>query len=230
MAITGKKAYAAATTYTDEALKEVGALRGKPCTIKSTEHKDGRNKVVFEWTANDGTTRETTIYIYDGTPIYVWESGDTYKFGDLVIYESAFYRCITENSDTIFDDTKWNEIGSPDGSYDIVQNKSLLPPYFTAADRKLYYSIDENIFYLWDGTEWKPQTEVVQYTTLPTPRELYKDRIVQYIGEDTDTLTSGYFYKCVYDADNDTYSWQSTDTQEVKELSTKQMNTLLSYL
>ena len=228
--ITGKKAYAAATTYVDECLKEVGALRGKPCTIKETEHKDGRTKIVFEWTANDDTTRETTIYVYDGTPIYVWEPGNEYKFGDLAIYESAFYRCITENSDIVFDDTKWNEIGSTDGSYDIVQNKALLPPYFTAADRKLYYSIDENIFYLWDGTGWKPQTEVVQYTTLPLARELFKDRIVQYIGADTPVLTSGFFYKCVHDTENDTYSWQNVETQEVEELTTEQMETLLAYL
>lgn len=157
MAITGKKAYAAATTYTDEALKEVGALRGKPCTIKSTEHKDGRNKVVFEWTANDGTTRETTIYIYDGTPIYVWESGNTYKYGDLVIYESSFYRCIVENSATTFNDDFYEEINSTDGNYDIVQNKELLPSRFTPADKKMFYAYEEECFYFWNGYNWSPR-------------------------------------------------------------------------
>lgn len=224
------EAYALSRSYTKKTADALGAVKGANCTIKETEHKDGRTKVVFQWTGDSGAKQETTIYIYDGTPIYVWESGNTYKYGDLVIYESSFYRCIVENSATTFNDDYFESINSADGNYDIVQNKSLLPARYTPADRKLFYAYEERIFYFWNGTEWKPQTEVVQYTTIPTPRELYKNRIVQYIGEDTDTLTSGYFYKCVYDADNDTYSWQSTETQEVKELSTEQINTLLSYL
>lgn len=221
------EAYVLSKSYTKKTVIGLGALKGSPCRIKETEHKDGRTKIVFEWIGTDGITKqETTIYVYDGTPIYVWESGNTYKFGDLAIYESAFYRCITENSDIAFDDTKWNEIGSPDGSYDIVQNKTLLPPYFTAADRKLYYSIEENIFYLWDGTGWKPQTNVTQYTALPTPRESFENRIVQYIGATTPTLTSGYFYKCVKDAETNIYSWIPSDTQEIKSLTTEQKDIL----
>ncbi|MBR1553874.1 MAG: hypothetical protein IJ644_00600 [Oscillospiraceae bacterium] len=71
----------------------------------------------------------------------------------MCIYASCFYRCITENSDTEFDDTKWNEIGSPDGNYDIVQNSALLPARFTSADRKMYYSIEDGFFWLWNGSE-----------------------------------------------------------------------------
>lgn len=157
MALDAKKIYGAATTYTDEALKEVGALRGKPCTIKETEHKDGRTKIVFEWTANDGTTRETTIYVYDGTPIYVWESGNTYKYGDLVIYESSFYRCIVENNALTFNDNFYEEINSTDGNYDIVQNRSLLPTRFTSADKKMFYAYEDDCFYFWNGYNWSPR-------------------------------------------------------------------------
>jgi hypothetical protein len=132
----------------------MGALKGSPCQVKNVVHQDGINTVTFEWEGTDGTTKTRDMVVYDGTPIYVWESGNTYHYGDLAIYESQFYRCIVENNDATFDSTKWNEIGSPDGNYDIVQSVNLLPARFTAADRKLYYVIDENCFYLWNGTTW----------------------------------------------------------------------------
>ena len=165
MALTSKKAFVLAKGYTDDSIKGItGALAGKNCTIKSIVKRDGRNTITFEWTANDGTTRESVMIVLDGTPIYVWTSGDHYEYGDLVIYASCFYRCITPNDDIEFDSTKWNEIGSPDGNYDIVQNSELLPAIFTAADRKMYFSIEDGLFYLWNGEEWVLQ-EPKSFTT-----------------------------------------------------------------
>ena len=146
--------YILSKRYCDNSLIGLGALKGANCTVKDIVHQDGINTVTFEWTGTDGTTKTRDMVVYDGTPIYVWESGNTYHYGDLAIYESQFYRCIVENNDATFDSTKWNEIGSPDGNYDIVQSVNLLPARFTAADRKLYYVIDENCFYLWNGTAW----------------------------------------------------------------------------
>jgi hypothetical protein len=146
--------YILSRKYTDNAIVGLGSIRGANCTIKDIVHQDGINTVTFEWEGTDGTTKTRDMVVYDGTPIYVWESGNTYHYGDLAIYESQFYRCIVENNDATFDSTKWNEIGSPDGNYDIVQSVNLLPARFTAADRKLYYVIDENCFYLWNGTAW----------------------------------------------------------------------------
>ena len=161
--MNGTQAYVLSKKYTDETAAEFGGLKGAPCTIKSVKHQNGRNIVTFEWKNSAGDTRESEMIVYDGTPIYVWESGNTYHYGDLAIYESCFYRCIVENSDVEFDATKWNEIGSPDGNYDIVQNSSMLPPVFTSADRKMYYSIEDGFFYLWNGTEWVDQ----QPATIP---------------------------------------------------------------
>lgn len=145
---------ALAKTYTDETAIQFGGLKGAPCTIKSIVKQDGQNIVTFEWKNDAGDTRESILYVDDGTPIYTWEAGNHYNYGDLVIYASCFYRCIFENSDSVFDDTKWNELGSPDGNYDIVETKDLLPPRFTPADRKMYYCIADSAFYLWDGTKW----------------------------------------------------------------------------
>lgn len=152
-----KPAYVLSKKYTDESIIGFGVQKGANCKIKSIVKKDGQNIVTFEWKNDDGETREQKMYVEDGTPIYVWESGNTYHYGDLVIYSSCFYRCIVENSDIEFDDTKWNEINSADSQFDIVQNSSLLPSRFTPADRRLYFSIEDGYFWLWNGYEWKAQ-------------------------------------------------------------------------
>ena len=150
-------AYVLSKKYTNETAIQFGAVKGAPCKIKSVVKQNGQNIITFEWKNDAGDVRESTLTVDDGTPIYTWNSGDTYKYGDLVIYESCFYRCITENSDATFDPNKWNAIGSPDGKYDIVDSVDLLPTRFTSADRKMYYVLDEQTFYYWDGTEWVPQ-------------------------------------------------------------------------
>lgn len=150
--------YILSRKYCDNSIKGIsGVLAGKNCTIESATKQDGLTTVIFKWTADDGTVRRTSIQVEDGTPIYTWTSGNHYEYGDLVIYSSMFYRCITANSDVVFDETKWNELGSPDGNYDIVQSVNLLPVRFTSADRKMYYVINERCFYLWNGTEWVSQ-------------------------------------------------------------------------
>ena len=175
--------------YVDESIMGItGALAGKNCTIVSNTHQDGVTTVVFQWTADDGTVNQDTISVLDGTPILVWIRGRTYHYGDIVIYESNFYRCIIENHDNDFDDTKWNEIGSPDGNYDIVQTSALLPPRFTSADRKIYYVISEGIFYLWNGVRWEPQTGFVANgeTAYVTGGEVYNS--VNAVSESVSTV------------------------------------------
>ena len=209
--------YILSRKYTDNALVGLGALKGANCTIKNIIHKDGINTVTFEWEGTDGTKKTRDMIVYDGTPIYVWESGNLYHYGDLVIYSSAFYRCIVENSDVVFDDTKWNEIGSPDGNYDIVQSKDLLPARFTAADRKLYYVIDEGLYYLWNGIRWVGQLTLVQAASLPIASSTYVGRIYQYTGATNSTYTHGYFYECVNEGLY--YNWVNV---EVEDISMKQ--------
>lgn len=159
MAGIDKKAIAISMKYTKDTANALGAVKGAPCQIKSIVKKDGQNIVTFLWVGDSGTELEETMIVEDGTPIYVWESGKTYHYGDLVIYESAFYRCIAENSDLFFDNTKYNEIGSADGNYDIVEKTEFLPARFTATDRKMYYSIEDECFWLWNGEKWLKQAK-----------------------------------------------------------------------
>ena len=231
--MNGLLAYVLSKGYTDKSILGItGALAGKNCTIESYTHENGVNTIIFKWTADDGTTRRTTVEVYDGTPIYVYTPGDTYKYGDLVIYASAFYRCIVSEcvATAEIDDTKWNEIGSPDGNYDIVQNESLLPVRFTSADRKMYYAIENEAFYLWDGTQWVKQGTMSQYAEMPTPASIYANRIVQYVGETTTVAPiyiNGYFYKCTNESGS--YKWENVETF-VPELTTQQVNDLIGLL
>lgn len=152
--------YAASKKYTNDSLIGIGALKGAPCKVKSVDTVNDQVIITLEWKDDLDNTHETEVTLQNGTPIYEWRSGTTYKYGDLAIYASCLYRCTTPNSDIVFDDTKWAEIGSADGNYDIVQTQADLPARFTAADRKIYFIIDQGLFYLWNGYEW-----VLQETT-----------------------------------------------------------------
>lgn len=151
-----------AKKYVDETAAQFGALKGANCTIKSIVKENGQSIVTFEWKNDKGETRESILYVDDGTNITVWTPGTHYQYGDIALYGDAFYRCITENEDIVFDSLKWNSIGSPDGDYDIVQSSSLLPPRYTPADRKMYYCIEEDCFYFWDGYKWSPISAVAK--------------------------------------------------------------------
>ena len=64
--MTGLQAYVLSKKYTKQSLDGVGALKGAPCTIKSTTETDEGTIVVFGWTDNNGITKETTILIKNG--------------------------------------------------------------------------------------------------------------------------------------------------------------------
>ena len=55
--------YAIVKKYINESLVGVGALKGAPCTIRTTEVTDAGLKVIFEWQDTSGTspTTETTM-------------------------------------------------------------------------------------------------------------------------------------------------------------------------
>lgn len=64
--MTGTTAYALSKKYVNQSLDGLGALKGAPCTIKSTTETDEGTIIVFEWTGNSGATQETTILVKNG--------------------------------------------------------------------------------------------------------------------------------------------------------------------
>ena len=105
--------YVLSKKYTDNSIKGTsGVLAGKNCTIESSTYESGINTIVFKWTADDGTTRRTTIEVRDG------ESGS---------------------------------------DYGIVNTSSQLPE-LTTQNKKMFYVVEDEAFYLWDGIEWVKQS------------------------------------------------------------------------
>ena len=149
--------YALSKKYVDETINGFGYLKGAPCKIKSISKENNQSVVTFEWKNDEGETRESNMYVDDGTPIYTWTSGYSYVVGDLAIYDACLYSCTIPNSDVTFNSDKWIGIGSSNGDYSIIEKSNLLPTSFTKEDRKMYYCIEESIFYLWTGTNWVAQ-------------------------------------------------------------------------
>ena len=153
-----KKSYILARTYTDETAAQFGGLKGASCQIKSIVHENGQNIVTFLWVNDSGETRESQMAVEDGTPVYIYAPGTLYHYNDLVIYANMWYRCVVEHvAGATLDPTKFAEIGQADSQFDIVESAADLPPRFTPADRRLYYSIADQEFWLWDGYQWTLQ-------------------------------------------------------------------------
>lgn len=76
---------ALAKKFTSESIKGItGALAGKNCTIKSVTKVDGVSTVAFEWVANDGTIKTSTMTVADG------ENGESaYEIAKRLGYEGT---------------------------------------------------------------------------------------------------------------------------------------------
>ena len=58
---------AVAKKFTKDSLKGAGALKGSPCTVKSTSYDaDGNSIVVLEWSLTDGSKKNSTVIIKKG--------------------------------------------------------------------------------------------------------------------------------------------------------------------
>lgn len=60
---------ALARAYTKQSLNGVGAIKGKPCTIKKIEEFDSYNMVTFAWTDNTGVERTSNMKVKNGLTI-----------------------------------------------------------------------------------------------------------------------------------------------------------------
>lgn len=47
-----------------------------------------------------------------GAGIKNWKANESYKFGDVVIYEDFIYQCIVSNSDNIFTESHWKQLSN----------------------------------------------------------------------------------------------------------------------
>lgn len=67
--MNGSVALKQAKKYTEDSLNGAGALKGAPCTIKSTQTVTDGTQIVFEWTDNSGNTQTSSIFVKNGITI-----------------------------------------------------------------------------------------------------------------------------------------------------------------
>lgn len=75
MAISGLQAFALSKTYTEDILRGITLIEGKPCTIYAIDKIEGGTKITYKWTADDGTEKTSYMTVMDG------EKGDTGETG-----------------------------------------------------------------------------------------------------------------------------------------------------
>ena len=95
-------------TYIAKTLVGMGALKGANCRIKSIVKADNLNTVTFIWTDTDGTSKESTMLVYDGA------KGDTGATG--ATGADGYSPTITVKTSTA--DTYILTITDANGSYD----------------------------------------------------------------------------------------------------------------
>ena len=120
-----------------------------------------------------------------------------------------------------------NSGGSGPSDYGIVQNSSELPT-LAVTDRKIYFSIADDCFWLWNGTAWVMERETRQYNVIPTAASIFVDRIIQYTGATDSTYTCGAFYRC--SLKDGAYIWEELKTNQTEELTQEDVNSLISIL
>ena len=67
--MTAEEAYVLSKYFTKKSLDGQGALKGAPCTIKSTTKVSDGTNITFEWTGTSGTKQTSTIKVMDGLSI-----------------------------------------------------------------------------------------------------------------------------------------------------------------
>ena len=120
-------------------------------------------------TINDGTVVWEIIETPSGsggTSIDNWTSGNSYNVDDLVIYSNKLYKCITDNSDSIFTPANWQKIGDSDfiGATSSADGTNGLVPMPTSSDLDKFLSAD--------GT-WKEVSGSGRYATSEEIQSLF---------------------------------------------------------
>lgn len=101
-------------TYIAKTLVGMGALKGASCRIKDIVRADNLNTVTFIWTDTDGTSKESTMLVYDGAKGDTGATGATGATGPAGA--DGYSPTITVKTSTA--DTYILTITDANGSYD----------------------------------------------------------------------------------------------------------------
>ena len=162
------------------------------------------------------TVSNITLKNQFGELFYKVTNGDWYssnvkplRIGLRVKQDSHGSSSLGDNILLTCDSYGWN---SDDGDDDFLE-------YHFTGSRSLYERYD--ITFKSFSSDWDYKLEYVireiplgeQLLVMPSASYLYRNKTVQYIGPTNNDYIHGYFYDCVYNSSNYSYSWQQCDVQ-----------------
>ena len=197
--MTGATAWVLSRKYTEDSVIGLGAIKGASCTIKTivpytAPSGQTGNTVTFEWTANDGVTKQTqSMNVMDGVTIT--------------------NIALDANDHLIFTLSDGTTIDSGKGIYTpYARNTTTVDPDQPAKVTSTVDPVTKRVAFDFEI----PRGEKAQYDTMPIPDATQVGKVIQYTGNTTADYTHNYFYECIEDTSTSpsTYSWVNVQVQE----------------
>ena len=206
--------------YTDDQIQSSIQTDAYVCDVRPTY--DAENDLVIYTQNNIPKTTSNTdsrFYYYDSNnrPFCIsWIEGVSFEYALDVADFSDYVNKNTDLTNTYTEDmvdkTKVPTVASLDALLTIVKIALALKVNTDDIADNLTTNDATKVLSAKQGKELKTLVDtkqnIMQYGTMPTADSTIENMIVQYVGISSNAFTSGFFYKCVYDTENDTYIWQ----------------------
>ena len=220
----GVVAYILSKKYTKDTAIGMGAVKGAPCEVQSINKVGKTTTITLKWKDDLGVSHTQSFDIEDGLDgisvvgadinstgnlILTLSNGNTIDCGKILpqyntmptpssTYLGAIYQYIGSTNINYTNGYFYKCVSDGSGGY-IWTQYNVQPIPVTSVNGK----VGDVIL---DANDVDAQ-EIIQYSVMPTADSTNVNKIYQYIGTTDLTYTNGYFYRCEYDSDNDTYNW-----------------------
>lgn len=201
--MTGATAWILSRKYTADSIIGLGAIKGASCTIKSivpytAPSGQTGNTITFEWTANDGVTKQTqSMNVLDGVTIT-----------DITL---------DANDHLIFSLSDGTTVDSGKGIYvPYARSTKTVTPDKPAKVTSVVDPITRQVAFDFEIPSGGGSGSDIQVTVMPEASVDELGNVYQYIGEETELYTHNYFYECVPDGLGG-YKWINVIVQDEGE-------------
>jgi hypothetical protein len=220
----GVVAYILSKKYTKDTAIGMGAIKGAPCQVESINKVGKTTTVTLKWEDDLGASHTQSFDIEDGLDGVSVTGATINSTGHLILtlsntqtidcgkvlpqydtmptpsstYLGAIYQYIGSTNVNYTNGYFYKCISDGSGGY-IWTQYDVQPTPVTSVNGKTGSVV-------LDASDVNAQ-EIIQYNVMPTADSSNVNKVYQYIGTTNLTYTNGYFYRCEYDTDTDTYSW-----------------------